>query len=441
LTANQYPYTAMQHPWARLMPRWVQDAPRKEIILHFADRAFRDKVKADPEFRQSVDEHGSWEGIVASVVRNPALKAFEGKRAIQIAEMRGQGEDPAEAVFDVILEEGNFPHGVFHNMAEDDVRTFMRQPWVSIGSDGTALNLNAQGLPHPRSFGTNVRVLGKYARDEQLFPLEEAIRKMTALPASVLRLTDRGLLREGHWADVVVFDPSTVADRAAFEARLREKGRAYHIHHPFNVMLNSGRATPAQIRGWVANRYYYQIAIPIKDAALLSNCPDREVRRGWVQRILDHDGFELGGVHDSGGIDAWLRLAVAVGLSREEVQDLRHVVPAVRFAVDAYVNFVRRTPWQEAVCSSLTELFAPEIHRQRLANWPEHYPWIDPEGLSYFRNRVSQARRDVDQGLAITLDHFTTRALQDRALEILQFKLDILWAMNDAIGQKYGVVP
>ncbi|WHZ10248.1 MAG: Pyrroloquinoline-quinone synthase [Burkholderiaceae bacterium] len=228
-------------------------------------------------------------------------------------------------------------------------------------------------------------------------------------------------------------------DRARFEERLREKGRAYHIHHPFNVMLNGGRATPDQIRGWVANRYYYQIAIPIKDAALLSNCPDREVRRGWVQRILDHDGFELGAVEDSGGIEAWLRLAVAVGLSREEVQDLRHLVPAVRFAVDAYVNFVRRAPWQEAVCSSLTELFAPEIHRQRLANWPEHYPWIDPEGLSYFRNRVSQARRDVDQGLAITLDHFRTRALQERALEILQFKLDILWAMNDAIGQKYGV--
>lgn len=228
-------------------------------------------------------------------------------------------------------------------------------------------------------------------------------------------------------------------DRATFEERLREKGRAYHIHHPFNVMLNGGRATPDQIRGWVANRYYYQIAIPIKDAALLSNCPDREVRRGWVQRILDHDGFELGGVADSGGIEAWLRLAVAVGLSREEVQDLRHLVPAVRFAVDAYVNFARRAPWQEAVCSSLTELFAPEIHRQRLANWPEHYPWIDPDGLSYFRNRVSQARRDVDQGLSITLDHFRTLAQQERALEILQFKLDILWAMNDAIGQKYGV--
>ena len=231
-------------------------------------------------------------------------------------------------------------------------------------------------------------------------------------------------------------------NRAEFEAQLRERGKSYHIHHPFNVMLNSGRATPEQVRGWVANRFYYQIAIPIKDAAVLSNCPDREVRRGWVQRILDHDGFELtganGSVKDEGGIEAWLRLAEAVGLSRDEVLDLRHVVPAVRFAVDAYVNFARRAPWQEAVCSSLTELFAPEIHKQRLATWPEHYRWIDAEGLGYFRNRISQARRDVEQGLAVTLAHFVTRSQQERALEVLQFKLDILWALNDAMATRYG---
>lgn len=227
--------------------------------------------------------------------------------------------------------------------------------------------------------------------------------------------------------------------REEFETKLRERGRSYHIHHPFNVMLNTGKATPEQVRAWVANRYYYQIAIPVKDANVMANCPHRDVRRGWVQRILDHDGFEIGGIKDPGGIEAWLRLAEAVGLQREEVEDLRHLVPAVRFAVDAYVNFARKAPWQEAVCSSLTELFAPEIHKQRLATWPEHYTWIEPEGLTYFRNRVSQARRDVEQGLAVTLDHFNTRALQERALEILQFKLDILWAMNDAMAQRYGV--
>lgn len=232
---------------------------------------------------------------------------------------------------------------------------------------------------------------------------------------------------------------STPWTRDEFEARLRERGKAYHIHHPFNVMLNTGRATPEQVRGWVANRFCYQVAIPVKDAAVLANCPDREVRRGWVQRILDHDGFEIGGLRDPGGIEAWLRLGQAVGLTREEVLDERHVIPALRFAVDAYVNFARRAPWQEAVCSSLTELFAPEIHQQRLATWPEHYRWIEPEGLAYFRNRVSQARRDVEQGLAITLAHFTTQAQQQRALDVLQFKLDILWAMNDAMAQRYGV--
>ena len=227
--------------------------------------------------------------------------------------------------------------------------------------------------------------------------------------------------------------------REQFEGKLRDKGKAYHIHHPFNRMLNTGKASVEQIRGWVANRFTYQIAIPIKDAAILSNCDDREFRRAWISRILDHDGFQIGDINDEGGIEAWLRLAQATGLSREEVLDLRHVTPGVRFAVDAYVNFARRSPWQEAVCSSLTELFAVDIHKERLASWPQHYPWIDPAGLQYFRNRVSQARRDVDHGLQITLDHFKTAAQQQRALDILQFKLDVLWQMNDAMALKYGV--
>ena len=223
--------------------------------------------------------------------------------------------------------------------------------------------------------------------------------------------------------------------REEFEAQLRAQGRAYHIHHPYNVLLNTGAASREQIRGWVANRFYYQISIPIKDAAILSNCPDRAVRRNWVQRILDHDGYG----DDPVGIESWLRLGEAVGLSRGSVEDLSLVLPGVRFAVDAYVNFARRAPWQEAVCSSLTELFAPEIHKQRLANWPEHYPWIDRAGLRYFQSRVSLARRDVEFGLAFTLDHFDTRPLQERAIEILKFKLDVLWQMSDAMALRYGV--
>jgi pyrroloquinoline-quinone synthase len=223
--------------------------------------------------------------------------------------------------------------------------------------------------------------------------------------------------------------------RGEFEARLRGLGDRYHIHHPFNVMLNSGKATREQIRGWVANRFYYQVNIPIKDAAILANCTDRAARRLWVQRILDHDGYG----DDPGGIDSWLRLGEAVGLRRDQVESLSDVVPGVRFAVDAYVNFARRAPWQEAACSSLTELFAPQIHKQRLANWPEHYPWIDRDGLRYFQSRVSLARRDVEHGLAVTLDYFRTRAGQERALGILTFKLDVLWAMNDAMAAAYGV--
>lgn len=221
--------------------------------------------------------------------------------------------------------------------------------------------------------------------------------------------------------------------RAEFEARLRAKGARYHIHHPLHVAMNSGQCTPAQIRGWVANRFYYQLVIPVKDAAILANCEDRDARRLWVQRILDHDGRE----GDEGGIEAWLRLGEACGLSREELFDLRHLLPGVRFAVDAYLNFARRASWQEAACSSLTELFAPDIHQRRLDNWPQYYDWIDPAGYQYFRNRLSEARRDVAHGLEVTLDHFVTRAQQERALEILQFKLDILWTMLDAMTMAY----
>ena len=223
--------------------------------------------------------------------------------------------------------------------------------------------------------------------------------------------------------------------RAEFEQRLRERGRAYHIHHPFNIMLNGGKASPEQIRGWVANRYYYQINIPVKDAAILANCNERAVRRNWVQRILDHDGYG----DDPGGIESWLRLAEAAGLERAQVESLKLVLPGVRFAVDAYVNFARRAPWPEGVCASLTELFAPEIHRQRLASWPGHYPWIDAAGLSYFQGRMSRAQRDVEFALALTLERFQTRTAQERALQVLQFKLDVLWQMNDAMAFAYGV--
>ena len=223
--------------------------------------------------------------------------------------------------------------------------------------------------------------------------------------------------------------------KTEFEEKLRAKGDRYHIHHPFHVAMNGGRCTRTQVQGWVLNRFYYQVSIPVKDAAILANMADREQRRRWVQRILDHDGS----AGSEGGIEAWLRLGEAVGLAREEVVSLKHVLPGVRFAVDAYVNFARRAPWQEAVCASLTELFAPEIHKERLAGWPQHYPWIDASGYAYFRGRLAEARRDVEHGLEVTLQHFRTRGEQERALEILQFKLDILWSMLDAMQLAYGI--
>ncbi len=215
--------------------------------------------------------------------------------------------------------------------------------------------------------------------------------------------------------------------------RLRAKGAQYHIHHPFQVLMNEGKLDQHQIQGWVANRFYYQISIPLKDAAIMSNCPDRETRRRWIQRIIDHDGRR----GDEGGIEAWIRLGEACGMTREEIVSLEHVLPGVRFAVDAYVNFARQRPWQEAVCASLTELFAPTIHRARLDSWPQHYPWIKPEGLEYFRKRLIEAPRDVEHGLRITLDYFRTWEQQERALEILRFKLDLLWSMLDAMQMAY----
>jgi pyrroloquinoline-quinone synthase len=219
-----------------------------------------------------------------------------------------------------------------------------------------------------------------------------------------------------------------------FVARLREVGvNRYHDKHPFHLAMNAGRLTPEAIRGWVANRFYYQRNIPIKDAAILSNCPLREVRRVWLHRIRDHDGSKEG----EGGIESWLRLGEACGLSRDEILDERHVLPGVRFAVDAYVNFARSKPWPVAIASSLTELFAPDIMSERLKAFPIHYPWVQSWGFDYFKSRVTQAGIDSREGLELTLTYCNTRALQEEAVKALSFKCDVLWAMLDATEAAY----
>jgi len=219
ITANQYPYTAMQHPWGALFPEWAKNGPPGTIVKVLSDRSNREKLKKDPQFVQYVEEHGGWEGIVASRFSNAADKPLEGSSIAEIAKLRGD-RDPADTCFNLIVEEGGFVDGVHHNMSEDDVRMIMRLPWVAIASDGSALRpegVLGDGLPHPRSYGTNPRVLGHYVRDEHVLTLEDAVRKMTSLPAQILRLKDRGLVREGYWADIVVFDPATVADRGTYE--------------------------------------------------------------------------------------------------------------------------------------------------------------------------------------------------------------------------------
>ena len=225
----------------------------------------------------------------------------------------------------------------------------------------------------------------------------------------------------------------TLTDPATddFVAALRQQSRRYHDQHPFSRRMNEGELGREQIRCWVANRFAYQAAIPRKDAAILANCPDREVRRRWIRRIHDHDGTADG----EGGIEAWLRLGEAVGLGREEMEDQRHVVPGVRFAVDAYVTFARTRPWVEAVASSLTELFAPDLMAERLAAFELHYPWIDPQGLAYFRARLTQAPRDSAHALEVVTEHCRTPESRAAALAALSFKCDVLWSMLDAIDR------
>ena len=224
-----------------------------------------------------------------------------------------------------------------------------------------------------------------------------------------------------------------VSDTENFVGALRAQSVRYHSRHPFHAAMNEGRLGRRQIQGWVANRFYYQENIPRKDAAILANCPDRGVRRRWIRRIHDHDGT----VEGEGGIEAWLRLGEAAGLTREEMWDGRHVVPGVRFAVDAYVNFARTRPWVEAVASSLTELFAPDLMSERLSAFERFYTWIDPEGLAYFRARITQAPLDSEHALEVVTEHCRTPDEQARAVAALSFKGDVLWSMLDAIDRAY----
>jgi pyrroloquinoline-quinone synthase len=227
---------------------------------------------------------------------------------------------------------------------------------------------------------------------------------------------------------------------AGFLERLRDEGaRRYHDEHPFHRRMHDGTLARADLQRWVANRYYYQTRIPIKDALILSKSDDPGFRRMWIQRIHDHDGSD----GNDGGLVRWQLLGAAVGLDRAELIAYKDLLPGVRFACDAYVHFVRDASLVEAVASSLTELFAPDLMSKRIAAWETHYPWVERSGLDYFRSRVRQGRRDSEQAIAFVLAHARTAELQDLCVAALVRKTEILWHLLDSVqagGASTGAV-
>jgi pyrroloquinoline-quinone synthase len=225
-----------------------------------------------------------------------------------------------------------------------------------------------------------------------------------------------------------------VLERDAFVERLRAEGeKRYHDRHPFHLRMHEGKLSREQIQGWVLNRFYYQTRIPIKDAIILSKSEDPTFRRVWIHRIHDHDGKEEG----QGGLAQWIRLAKGVGLDEEEVKSLRRVLPGVRFACDAYVTLVRERPLVEAVASSLTEFFSPDIMARRVVAWEQHYPWVDADTLAYFRGRVTRAKEDSREAIDFVLANARTRDVQERCIDALIEKTNILWALLDAVDRAY----
>ena len=218
------------------------------------------------------------------------------------------------------------------------------------------------------------------------------------------------------------------------EATLRDIGaRRYHRLHPFHHMLHGGRCSKGQVQAWALNRYYYQAMIPLKDASLIGRCEDRAVRREWRRRLVDHDGE----TEDDGGVARWLRLTDGLGLPREDVVSTRLILPATRFAVDAYVRFVRERTLLEAIASSLTELFSPAIIGERVAGMLKGYDFITPDTLAYFDKRPPQANRDSAFALDYVRRHATTPETQRAVLDALIFKCSVLWTMLDVLYHAY----
>ena len=235
-----------------------------------------------------------------------------------------------------------------------------------------------------------------------------------------------------HPTDPLMSEPLTSPE--AMERRLRYIGATrYHSLHPFHHMLHGGALTKGQVQAWALNRYYYQSSIPLKDAVVLSRFRDRDIRLEWRHRIEDHDG-QIGG---EGGIERWLKLTDGLGLDRAYVESTAGILPATRFAVDAYVHFVGDKSPLEAIASSLTELFAPNLHEARIAGMLQHYDFINPSVMTYFQRRLEQAPRDANFALTYVKDHARTPEERQQVCDALTFKTQVLWVQLDALYHAY----
>ncbi len=228
---------------------------------------------------------------------------------------------------------------------------------------------------------------------------------------------------------------------AELEAALRAVGAArYHDKHAFHRLLHAGELSRGQVQAWALNRYVYQAHIPIKDAALVARCPDRDLRRAWRSRLADHDGDDK----REGGIARWLRMTAALGLDEAEVTSMRAALPGTLFAVEAYVRFVSERTLLEAVASSLTELFAPKIIAERVEGMLANYDFVDKEALAYFTPRLTEAPQDSAFALDYCQRHADTPEKQRQVIGALEFKCGVLWSMLDALQAAYvapGVIP
>ena len=250
VNANQYPYIAAYHPMLPLLPTWALEGGIDKTMERLRDTKQRARMKQDIENGlpgwndNKVQQSGGWQGVVIAGTRTEKSASLAGKTLEEVG--RALHEDPADAFFDLLLDEHGQVFCMLFMMNEKDVQTALREPWLDIASDGSALSIEgllAAGHPHPRNYGTFPRILGHYVRDEKVLTLEEAVRRMTSLSAQRLGLKDRGLLREGYWADVVVFDPSRIIDRATFSSPKQYPDGINYVLVNGRVVIDRGNHT------------------------------------------------------------------------------------------------------------------------------------------------------------------------------------------------------